>query len=192
MDVGSTKAEIVKHADRVIKNPLFFIGAHPMAGKEAGGARAAEENLFQGKTCILTPSSRSSHQAVRSVKQLWQRVGCKVVIENPKNHDRWLSALSHLPQMSSYALMTAVSRLVPPKEMQEMAGSGLRDTTRLALSPADMWVDICETNRFFLSQALKNYQKELAFIENAIRKKNRRALEKYFEKARMKKLLLTR
>ncbi len=189
MDVGSTKEQIVKTADRLIKKPLFFIGAHPMAGKEMGGAKEAQDNLFEGTTCILTPSSNNAAGPLGRIKELWQRVGCNVVIEDPHKHDRFVAAVSHLPQMSSYALMTAVSRLVPRQKIPIIAGSGFRDTTRLAGSPADMWVDICETNHFFLSRALKNYQKELTFLENAIRKKKRGELKKYFKRARKKKLL---
>jgi prephenate dehydrogenase len=53
--------------------------------------------------------------------------------------------LSHLPQFAVTALMHVVGESVG-EERLALAGQGLRDTTRLASSPAGIWRDIAATN----------------------------------------------
>ena len=45
-DAGSTKLQIVDASRRLL--PGRFLGGHPMAGKESGGAALAEASLFRG------------------------------------------------------------------------------------------------------------------------------------------------
>jgi prephenate dehydrogenase len=68
-------------------------------------------------------------------------------------HDRLLAFLSHLPQLTSSALMQVVGEAVGPEGLA-LAGRGLADTTRLASSPPDIWTDIAATNADEIGPAL--------------------------------------
>ncbi len=61
-------------------------------------------------------------------------------------HDRLVAYLSHLPQLTASALMHVVGEHAGADGLA-LAGRGLRDTTRLASSPADIWRDIAATNQ---------------------------------------------
>jgi prephenate dehydrogenase len=87
---------------------------------------------------------------------------------DPITHDRLMAYLSHLPQLAVSALMKVVGERAGLDGLS-LAGTGLRDTTRLASSPAGTWRDVAATNVDALSAAiddltavLKRLKKDLA------------------------------
>ena len=68
---------------------------------------------------------------------------------------------------SFWALMAVVTRVVGEENLQ-WAGKGLRDTTRLSASPADMWRSILATNSAELRPLLKYYASELIAIADKL------------------------
>ena len=68
-------------------------------------------------------------------------------------HDRLLAYISHLPQLTVSALMHVVGAQAREDGLA-LAGRGLRDTTRLASSPAATWRDIVATNGDNVATAL--------------------------------------
>ncbi len=71
----------------------------------------------------------------------------------PAEHDRLFALTSHLPQIAASVLMHVVGEKAGDAGLR-LAGSGLRDSTRLASSPGALWRDIVETNRFNINTAL--------------------------------------
>lgn len=183
MDVGSTKEQLVKRADKLFPPEVDFVGAHPIAGTEKSGAKAAVEDLFKNKKCLLTPGKKTSRKALNKAKKFWKKLGSEVFVFDPKTHDKILAATSHLPHMAAFGLVEVLHGLLPFSEIKKMAGGGLLDTTRIAASPADMWADICLTNSKAIGGALKKYIRELQKLEKWIQKKNRSQLFSFFEKA---------
>jgi hypothetical protein len=85
-------------------------------------------------------------------------------------HDRAMAATSHLPFVASALLaQTVVARPEFP-HLAPVAGSGLRDTTRLASGDPLMHRDICLTNRDFLVQELERYAGHLAAVTDLLRR----------------------
>ena len=68
-------------------------------------------------------------------------------------HDRLMAYISHLPQLAVSALMQVVGERAG-REGLRLAGTGLRDTTRLASSPAGTWRDVTATNVDALGAAI--------------------------------------
>ena len=149
-DAGSTKRAIVAAAQEL---PLTFIGGHPMAGAARGGAANARADLFDGRPWILTPSSRHPPEAVARLEAFVTGLGAVPHVMTPELHDRFVGAVSHLPQLTASALMHIVGKLAGDAGL-EIAGAGLMDTTRLATSPPDIWKDIASTNEDVLREAL--------------------------------------
>jgi prephenate dehydrogenase len=141
-DVGSTKRAIVSAARTVPS--LSFIGGHPMAGNARGGAAHARTDLFDGHPWILTPGADHS-AALEQVQEFVAGLGGVPHVMTPELHDRFVGAVSHLPQISASALMHVVGKLAGDAGL-ELAGRGLDDTTRLASSPPGIWKDIAATN----------------------------------------------
>lgn len=164
-DAGSTKAEICRAAGRHLRGARF-LGGHPMAGKESRGVAEAEPDLFRDRTYVLTPTRPEDldwPQAVEFVDWI-RRIGARPVVLGAEEHDRLVAFTSHLPQLASTALAAMLEARGQPKRLEEVAGPGLRDMTRLALSHFDIWRDILETNAEAVQAALDAYIRELEAI----------------------------
>jgi prephenate dehydrogenase len=163
-DVGSVKAWVVQQLEPLLGPRMALVAAHPVAGKETTGAAAADPELFKGRRVIITPSARTTPAALDKVTQLWLATGARVEQMPADVHDRILARASHLPQIVSSALGAALAdEQVAGRFAASFGAGGLRDTSRLALSSAEMWRDICLTNRAAILDALSLY---ISSIEN--------------------------
>lgn len=167
-DAGSTKAEICRAAERHLRGARF-LGGHPMAGKESRGVAEAEADLFQGRTYVLTPARREDLDWPQAVELLgWiRRIGARPVFAGAEEHDRLVAFSSHLPQLASTALAALLAARDRPERLHELAGPGLRDMTRLALSSFEIWRDILETNSEAVRAALDAYIRQLETVRAA-------------------------
>jgi prephenate dehydrogenase len=180
-DAGSTKCRIADLALQTITR-CQFLGGHPMAGKELRGARAADADLFQERTWVLTPEepgAMETRQAADLVAWI-RRIGARPLVMDPEEHDRVVALTSHLAQLASTALAATVAGNLNPPERLAVAGSGLRDMTRLALSSYELWRDIVATNTDAIDRALGLYIQELEHLRENLRT---RQLEEEFQKA---------
>ena len=151
-DVGSTKAETVAAAG-TLPARFQFIGGHPLAGAALGGIAEARAELFEGRPWLLTPDATTSAGALASLRRFVEGIGATPVELAAAAHDRMVAYLSHLPQLAVTALMHVVGESVGEGGLA-LAGRGLRDTTRLASSPAGIWRDITATNPRQVADAL--------------------------------------
>jgi prephenate dehydrogenase len=184
-DVGSVKGKMVERLERLTPKGRFFVGAHPIAGKEKSGVEAASPRLFNGARCILTPTERTDRSALEKVRKLWEGAGSNVVEMDPGLHDRLLASVSHLPHILAYALMDALTR--PPlaeEGLLEFSAGGLRDFTRIAASSEEMWRDIALLNRAEILASLDAYNGALNRIRKMIAEEDGEGLLKTFQKAR--------
>src|SRR5262249_37563114 len=142
-DAGSTKVQIAATAARHISR-CQFLGGHPMAGKETRGVETAEADLFVGRPYVLTPMQPQdlNKQAARQFIDWIRAIGAIPISMTPKAHDRTVARTSHLPQLASTALAAALADMSQKAVELSVSGSGLRDSTRLALSPFEMWSEI--------------------------------------------------
>jgi prephenate dehydrogenase len=143
-DVGSTKRAVIEAA-AALPPHLPFIGGHPLAGAAVGGLQAARPDLFDDRPWILTPADRREPQLLSALTSFVTGLRAVPRQMDPGEHDRLLAYISHLPQLAVSALMHVVGDTAGVDGLG-MAGRGLRDTTRLATSPAQTWRDIVSTN----------------------------------------------
>ena len=162
-DAGSTKADICTRAVE-LGIPLF-VGGHPMAGKELRGVRAADADLFRERTYVLTPDESQVKTIRYQELERWiVLIGSRITLLNPKEHDEIVAFTSHLPQvLSSVFAATLAQRALSSNHLQ-VAGSGLKDTTRLAMSSFEVWGDILRTNSHVLDHALGEFIDKLNFF----------------------------
>ncbi len=184
-DVGSTKAEIVARAAKSFGRTAGqrFLAGHPMAGKEHAGVEFADADLFEGAAWLFTPLPRQNPHAGLCGEFVYcaEKMGARVAMLNPADHDRFCAWVSHLPQMISTALAaTLVDEFGPDAPLLDIGGRALRELTRISGSPYSMWRDIAITNKKNLGEALHKLEQRLAHIRENL---DTRELAAEFERA---------
>jgi prephenate dehydrogenase len=144
-DTGSTKRAIVEAA-RQLPDRLTFIGGHPLGGAARGGIDHARPDMFTGRPWLFTPTSDRHAAELEKLEAFAAALGAVPKTVSPAEHDTLLAFISHLPQLTVSALMHVVGSAAG-REGLALSGRGLQDTTRLASSPADIWREVCATNR---------------------------------------------
>ena len=160
MDVGSVKSEVVLQVKTFSGLSTRFLPTHPMAGREIGGASSARADLFQGRSWILTPEPDCAPESKNLVLELITLLGATPIELSALDHDAAVAKISHLPQIA--ASLVAKQLAGTPAEWMELAGQGLRDTTRIAGSDEKLWKEIIYSNRAEISQLLISLQNDLA------------------------------
>ncbi|MGB8011139.1 MAG: prephenate dehydrogenase/arogenate dehydrogenase family protein [Terriglobales bacterium] len=186
-DVGSTKAEIVQRAVKAFGRNAGqrFLAGHPMAGKENAGVEFADADLFEGAAWLFTPLPGQNVHAGQCGEFIHcaEKMGAKIAVVDPADHDRFCAWISHLPQMISTALAaTLVDEFGPDAPVLDIGGRALREMTRISGSPYSMWRDIAITNKKNLADALHKLEQRLAHIRENL---DSRELAAEFERAHM-------
>ena len=195
MDVGSTKARIVE-AMEALPSHLQAIGGHPMCGKEASGIEAAEADLYQGATFVLTPLQRTSPEALTLAQELVEAVGARPLVMNAERHDRLVAAVSHLPYLLSVGLVDTAEEVAAEDDLvwelaasgfrdtSRLAASGFRDTSRLAASDVTMMLDILLTNSQAVGEMLSRFVRQLDTIAHLLKTDDEEGLRSLMEQVR--------
>ncbi len=184
-DAGSVKGEMVNRIERLLPRGAYFVGGHPIAGKEKTGVNAASQTLFEGTKCILTPTKKTDALALKKIKALWNAVGAEVVLMDPMLHDKVLGAVSHLPHAAAYSIVNTVAEIKKNgNNFIAFSGGGFKDFTRIAASSPEMWRDIFLSNRVNLINMISRYQKNLEKLKKYIKDKDSKGLIKELEKAK--------
>jgi prephenate dehydrogenase len=184
-DTGSTKQQIVQKANKVLSEDVFFIGGHPMAGSEKYGIESADTYLFHNKTYILTPTHKNNLGALEKISLLIKMIGAKKLILDPLEHDRIVSAVSHLPQIIAVSLINAIGKLALRENNNNIfkaVGEGFKDMTRIASSSYKMWEDICDTNQENILEMIQEFKNYLEVMEDKL-KNDPNSLKEEFQKA---------
>lgn len=184
-DVGSTKVEIVRRAAKSFGRNAGqrFLAGHPMAGKEHAGVEFADADLFEGAAWLFTPLPGQNVHAGQCGEFIHcaEKVGAKIAVVEPSDHDRFCAWISHLPQMMSTALaVTLVDEFGPDAPVLDIGGRALREMTRISGSPYSMWRDIAITNKKNIADALQKVEQRLAHIRENL---DSRELAAEFERA---------
>ncbi len=167
IDIGSVKTKSLLDVSQSAIPNRQFLATHPMAGREVGGAHSARGDLFQSRSWIYMPidleGAPIDPDLVAAGLWLIQTLGASPVAMSAGRHDRAVALVSHLPQVT--ASLLAAQLLNAETELLDLAGAGLRDTTRIAASSPALWDEILNSNSSELLPLLINLQSDLgAFI----------------------------
>ena len=166
MDVCSVKVEPIQKV-QASKLPLKqFVGTHPMAGREVGGAESARADLFLSRSWIITPDAQSDAEAVAKVKWLIDLLGATCVELDAVSHDAAVARVSHLPQITATLLAGSLHGVA--SDWLDLAGAGLRDTTRIAASDENLWKEIISSNAQEIKTLLTKLHNELGAMIDAV------------------------
>src|SRR5260370_961684 len=140
-----------------------LLGGHPMAGREVAGIAQADADLFRNAPYALIAdssvpadsSSSARDPRISAFLKLLEKIGARPLWLGAQQHDYAVGMVSHLPQLAAVALGSFLYDHLDENGLPiTVAGSGLRDSLRLAGSPYATWLDIVLTNREVLSAAL--------------------------------------
>jgi prephenate dehydrogenase len=171
-DTGSTKANIVKSIDRFWP---WFVGSHPIAGKENPGYASSQPDLFRSAMTIITPGGDTRQECVEKTSRLWESCGSRTCTMDPEQHDGLMAVISHMPHLLSYVSMGLAEEIMIHREL---LGAGFRDFTRIAASDPVMWRDIFLENSGKILPLIDRYIAELSAMRSIIEKGRGSDLEK--------------
>lgn len=152
-DVASVKGAIREELKSLSDQTDRYIGSHPMAGRERGGAIAAQADLFFARPWVICNDSGSA-ESLDKIRQLVRLVGATAVELSVEEHDRAVALTSHMPQLISSILASEL--LDSDNQDLELGGQGLRDMTRIAASNPDLWTQIISKNSKSLAPLMRS------------------------------------
>ena len=158
-DVSSVKVAVLAGVRAAGADLSRYVGSHPLAGRERGGPISARADLFLGRPWVITPQDGMPAAQVGVIEDLVLDLGAVPVIMTAEQHDTSVALVSHVPQVISSLL---ARRLIGGTESAlSLSGQGLRDTTRIASSDAELWVQILGANAPAVTAVLREYRADL-------------------------------
>jgi prephenate dehydrogenase len=153
-----------------------FIGSHPIAGGERAGPEHADSDLFVGRVVVVTPTSASDRGQVARLTRFWESLGATVLEMTALRHDRIVASTSHVVHLVASALAAATA----PAELR-LAGSGWRDTTRVAAADAGLWQQILSGNRDAVLKSLDRFERVLLRFREALERQDTVGIERLLD-----------
>lgn len=187
-DAGSVKATVLRDVARVftaanrrVRVPVSFVGAHPMAGLEKNGIAAADERLYRGATVVVAGAVNAAPRQIEAVARMWRDAGGRVCRMSPAEHDTVVALTSHLPHAIAYSFSALAGALMRahPAARQVTAGS-FKDLTRVAASDPRDWARICRANGSAVARAIDDLVRALSMVKKNLGRQAR--LEQQFAK----------
>ena len=165
-DTTSAKSSLNKILQK-FNFPENIIFSHPVAGSHLSGEENSIDDLFKGKSTILSYHDSAAPLHVNRVMSLWQELGSKVSVLDTELHDRIFAYSSHLPHVVAYALLNTLKE-IEQDDLALFSGGGLGEFLRLVSSSPEMWADIFSTNGKNIALAINDLVKNLNILQNKI------------------------
>ncbi|MBO6101638.1 MAG: prephenate dehydrogenase/arogenate dehydrogenase family protein, partial [Opitutales bacterium] len=185
-DLGSVKTEIAKKCAEIFKGSgADFVPSHPMAGSDKSGPENADKNLFEN-ACVFVCAPESS-QPAQKIADMWRALGAHAHFLTPERHDEIAACISHIPQAAATSLaLFAASK--GADIFKNFAGNGFKDTTRIAKSSPEMWVDIFAQNSENVANGLREFIKIADEFARAVENKDSEKIRELMSKAKAARL----
>ena len=179
-DVGSTKLKSEEIIKNNLKKNVFWTSSHPIAGSEVSGPENGKQDLFENKWCVLVKGKKTNSKHLKFLRAFWKKMGSKIVVMDPKRHDKIFSITSHLPHLIAYNLVKSAQDFEKRQkyDLIKYSAGGLRDFSRIAASNEIMWRDIFFDNKINVSKAIDLFIKNLTEFKKDINSKNNKSIIK--------------
>ncbi|MGW4020942.1 prephenate dehydrogenase [Streptomyces sp. NPDC005009] len=158
-DVASVKARPQEDAIALACDNARYVGGHPMAGSERSGPLAARADLFDGCNWVLTPTTDTDTETLNTAFELVAMCGAVPVLMEAAAHDRAVGLVSHAPHLVASLVASLLDQA--EERMVSLAGSGVRDLTRVASADPCLWVDILGANALVVADLLEELSEGL-------------------------------
>jgi prephenate dehydrogenase len=166
-DVASIKLAPLQELRALGADLSRYIGSHPMAGRERGGAISARADLFIGRPWVIAGHNDITYRRAAPVEQLALDLGALPIEMDTAEHDAAVALVSHVPQLVSSLLAARLPEA--SDEAVRLAGQGLRDMTRIAASDPTLWVQILAANAAPVTAVLSALREDLDRVIHALK-----------------------
>lgn len=144
---------------------VYFIGGHPMAGKEFTGYENSDDSMFMKATMILCTSEETNSVAIKSAELLFEDIGFgKITITTAKEHDKMIAFTSQLAHITSSAYIKSETA----KLHNGFSAGSYKDLTRVAKLNVDMWSQLFLENKEFIANEIDMLVNNLEQYKTAI------------------------
>jgi len=173
-DVTGIKGSVVYDIQKILRDDVEFIAAHPMAGREVYGVRNSDDRIFSGANFIVVPTEKNTDAAIEWCEHLGRILGFgRVAVLSPEEHDDMIAYVSQLTHCIAVALMTANDN----EHLKDYTGDSFRDLTRIARINEDMWTELFFMNKEPLLSEMDRFISEIQTIRNLIDSENAEELK---------------
>ena len=166
-DVASVKLSPLHQLQSRGVDITHYVGGHPLAGRERGGAISARGDLFLGRPWVVCRDEETPAWALALVEDLVLDLGAVPIEMTPEAHDEAVGLVSHVPQIVSSLMAKQLEGA--SDEAVRLAGQGVRDVTRIAASSPELWIQILGANKDSIVGVLENLQKDLQSFTDALK-----------------------
>lgn len=166
-DVASVKLSPLRQLQARGVDITHYVGGHPLAGRERGGAISARGDLFLGRPWVVCRDEETPPWALALVEDLVLDLGASPIEMTPEAHDEAVGLVSHVPQIISSLMAKQLEGA--SDDAVRLAGQGVRDVTRIAASSPELWIQILSANKDSIVGVLENLQKDLQSVTDALK-----------------------
>ncbi|ONI43746.1 hypothetical protein AN641_09165 [Candidatus Epulonipiscioides gigas] len=186
-DVGSTKYNILKEVNPLLKNKnVFFIGGHPMTGSEKSGYDASTDYLFENAYYVLTPFNDTPEFIIFILQKVIERLGAIPIIIPSDVHDKATATISHVPHIIASALVNLVKHSdTKERFLHTLAAGGFKDITRIASADPIMWENISFANKEEITKVIEHFINILNSFKDSLELDNKQKIFDFFEEAKL-------
>ena len=172
-DVCGVKQPLCRAIQDLPERRFFYLGGHPMAGREQGGFSNATRDLFRGAHYILVPQEDTPESAIQLLTSLATYMGCcDVVRTTAQAHDERIAYTSQLMHVLALALCDQHLLF----DSYGFEGGSFRGATRVAGLDPELWCELFDANRQALSQQISELRQRLGEYETLLETGDRDAL----------------
>ena len=182
-DVCGVKKSICKKATKLLKDS-YFVGSHPMAGREKVGIKHADDNIFKGTNFLMCPIEGTNQIAIDVVGQMAKDLGFgRIHHISPEFHDEMIAYTSQLTHAIAVSLVNSNSK----EDVVNFIGDSYRDLTRIAMINESLWSQLFIENKESLINQINVFINELEIVKSAINSENLDLLKDKFISSKKKR-----
>ena len=154
-DVTGVKGCIVDKIQKILRDDVEFIAAHPMAGREVCGVENSTDEIFKGANYIVVPTEKNTMSAIELCRDLGEKLGFRQVSElSVTMHDKMIAFLSQLTHCIAVSLMCCNNT----PDLEYYTGDSFRDLTRIAKINDEMWSELFLDNKDALLAEMERFR----------------------------------
>lgn len=185
-DVGSVKT-LVREQVRDAGLQDCYVGAHPMAGSEFTGWKAASAELLENALWALTVDNSTEFWRVANVlRMIVALCGNRAIVLDDATHDNAAALISHMPHVVATSLANVLCDQPNRAIALQLSAGSWRDMTRVALTDPQRTRAMVSENRHNTAKLLRSVISELTFAANMLDNNSETAdalEQEFFDKA---------
>lgn len=179
-DVSGIKCGIIDAIEAILREDVFFVSSHPMAGREVYGVENSSAEMFKSANFIITPTENSDANAIKVVEKLAHELEFLTISSlSPEKHDEAISFLSQL----THAIAVSLMNCKHDDNFVRYTGDSFRDLTRIAMINEHLWSELFLCNKDGLISDIDCFVEELLRLKQTLVDDDEQTLKELFIKS---------